>query len=168
MTISNVLAALFLAASIAQSPMDRVAGDRRPVEMTASGGLSIDLAKQIGIAKGDVIIERDDVVVCCDEAEAKYEKNRIEQVTCKGRVVIVRPDGTKATAALAVFRAKEDNITLSGEARVTTESTDLTGERIIYDIARDKLTVEGSKSRFRFKPGTHAEVPARACGKTKP
>jgi lipopolysaccharide transport protein LptA len=153
-------------AAPATSVRDRVTTDQRPVEMTASGGLSIDLKRQVGIAKGDVSIKRDDVHVCCDEAEASYAANRIERVTCRGRVVIVRPDGTRATAALAVFNATEDTVTLTGEARVVTEGADLAGERIIYDIAKDKLEVEGGKSRFRYKPKAElvAEIPERPCG----
>ena len=65
---------------------ERLGADARPVEMTAVGGLSIDLKRQVGVAKGDVVIRRDDVLVCCDEAEAKYAANKIERVTCKGRV----------------------------------------------------------------------------------
>src|SRR6185295_15076234 len=114
-------------------------------------GLSIDLKNKIGIAKGDVLIKREDVMVCCDEAEARYQANRIEQVTCKGRVVIVRPDGTRATASQAVFVAAEDKVTLSGQAHVITESADLQGEKIVYDIARDRVDVQGDKSRFKYK-----------------
>jgi lipopolysaccharide transport protein LptA len=128
--------------------------EHRPVEMTSRGGLSIDLKKKIGIAKGDVLIKRDDVLVCCDEAEARYLANKIERVTCKGRVVIVRPDGTRATAGLAVFLASEDKVTLSGSAHVITEAADLQGERIVYDIKNDRLEVEGDKSRFKYTPIT--------------
>src|SRR5688572_17699164 len=126
--------------------VEPVLPDSRPVEMTAKGGLSIDLKQKIGIAKRDVVIKRDDVLVCCDEAEARYQSNKIERVTCKGRVVIVRPDGTHATAGLAVFIASEDKITLTGSAHVKTEAADLEGEKIIYDIKNDRLEVEGKHS----------------------
>ena len=130
----------------------QLVADGKPVEMSAAGGLSIDLKKHIGIARKDVVIRRDDVTVCCDEAEAKYAGNQIERVTCKGRVVIVRPDGTQATSDLAVFIAAEDSLTLSGNAQVTTVEGKLTGETIIYDIKRDQLEVAGKRSRFQFEP----------------
>ncbi|MCK6547685.1 hypothetical protein L6R52_17675 [Myxococcota bacterium] len=166
LVVALALASAEPAAEPASPARDRVITDQKPVEMTASGGLTIDLKRQVGIAKGDVSIKRDDVHVCCDEAEASYAANRIERVTCRGRVVIVRPDGTRATAALAVFVASEDKVTLTGEARVVTEGADLAGERIIYDIAKDKLEVEGGKSRFRYKPKAElaAEIPERPCG----
>jgi lipopolysaccharide transport protein LptA len=145
-----VLAAITVAALLAaQLPTN----DGRPVEMTSKGGLSIDLKQKIGIAKGDVLIKRDDVLVCCDEAEARYQANKIERVTCKGRVVIVRPDGTRATAGLAVFVASEDKVTLTGSAHVISDVADLQGEKIIYDIKNDRLEVEGQKSRFKYTPG---------------
>lgn len=145
--------------------------DARPVEMTSKGGLSVDLKQKIGVAKGDVLIKRDDVLVCCDEAEARYLKNKIERVTCRGRVVIVRPDGTRATAGVAVFVASEDRVTLSGAAHVVTEAADLQGEKIIYDIKNDRLEVEGQKSRFVYAPVPKAsdpkEQPSRPCPPTR-
>lgn len=132
----------------------RIQTEGRPVEMTSTGGLSIDLKKQTGFAKGDVIIKRDDILVCCDAAEAKYSGNQIERVTCRGRVVIVRPDGTRATADVAVYTAVEDRVTLTGGAHVVTQDTDLKGDKIVYDIARDHVEVEGGKgarSQFKFR-----------------
>lgn len=138
--------------------------DQRPVEMSAAGGLSVDLKRHIGIAKKDVVIRRDDVTVCCDEAEAVYSGNQIEKVTCKGRVVIVRPDGTQATADLAVFLAAQDQVTLSGNAEVVTPEAKLSGEKIIYDIGKDQLEVAGKKSRFQYGPKKGAATPpVRAC-----
>lgn len=148
---------------LGQAPLlDRLQSTGRPVEMTASGGLSLDLKRHVGLARGDVLIQRDDVSVCCDEAEAQYVGDRIERVTCRGRVVIVRSDGTRATAAMAVFVASDDQVTLSGGARVVSEQADLSGEKIIYDIGKDRLAVEGGRSRFKFKPALTEPLP-RAC-----
>ncbi len=145
----------------ADSP--RIAPDR-PVEMSAKGGLQIDLEKKIGTATGDVVIQRDDVVVCCDEAEAQYSEKRIDRVTCRGDVVIVRPDGTKARADVAIFVAEKDAVTLFGKARVYAPDATLSGERIVYDIKRDKLMVEGKQSRFEFVPAKGVAAPKlRAC-----
>jgi lipopolysaccharide transport protein LptA len=132
--------------------------DQHPVDMTSRGGLKVDLKKQIGVAKGDVLIRREDVLVCCDEAEAHYNGDQIERVECRGRVVIVRKDGTKARADVAVFEADKDVVTLKGAARVRSPEADLAGEVIVYDIGQDKLDVAGKNSRFRFKPGTSAPL----------
>ncbi len=142
----------------------RLETDQKPVEMTSKGGLEIDLNKNIGIAKKDVVIRREDVTVCCDEAEARYAKGQVERVTCKGRVVIVRPNGTRAVADLAVFVASKDNIVLTGDARVFAKDARLSGERIVYDIGRDRLVVQGDQSRFKFSPGKSSKLPKmRAC-----
>ena len=109
-----------------------------------------------------MVIRRGEVFVCCDEAEASYTGQRVEEVTCRGRVVIVRPDGTRATADLAVFRADADRVTLKGGARVAAKEADLFGETIIYDIAKDRLRVHGSNSRFEFKPVERPPL-GRAC-----
>lgn len=120
--------------------------------MTAKGRLRVDLKRQLGIAERDVVIRRRDVIVCCDKAEAAYEGDQITRVECRGRVAIVRPDGTRARADAAVFEAKIDLLTLSGSARVRAPTADLVGEVITYDVARDVLEVSGGPSRFRFKP----------------
>jgi lipopolysaccharide transport protein LptA len=170
----TTLVALFAGADPAAKPTgaghDRVQPDSRPVEIESSSGFSMDMKNHTGFAKGDVVIKREDVLVCCDEADAKFASDSsIERVTCRGRVVIVKPDGTRATAHLAVFVASEDKVTLTGDAHVHREDTDLTGEQIIYDIGHDHLEVGGSRSRFqRVKPGTPApkEASSRPCPPT--
>jgi lipopolysaccharide transport protein LptA len=143
---------------------DRLRGEGKPVEMTAKGRLQIDLEKHVGVATGDVVIRREDVTVCCDRAEARFSGDRVEWVECRGRVVIVRPDGTRARADAAVFDATKDQVTLSGRARVRSAEADLEGQEIVYDIAADKLDVAGGPSRFRF---AHKDLPPfeldRAC-----
>lgn len=162
-------AAALVAALLAAAPeaKEKVRPDSRPVEMSARGGLEVDLKRHVGVAKGDVLIQRDDVMVCCDEAEARYQGDRIERVECRGRVVIVRPDGTRARADLAVFDASKDLVTLEGGARVRSPEADLAGEKIIYDIARDRLDVRGKKSRFRYAPPS-ADAPKEALPLDRP
>lgn len=136
----------------------------RPVDMRAKGGLSVDLKKQTGTAQGDVVIQREDVTVCCDRADATFTKNAIQRVECRGNVVVLRPDGTRARADVAVFDASTDTVTLAGKARVQSTEADLEGESIVYDIASDRLEVKGNKARFRYAPVPGALLPlGRAC-----
>lgn len=144
--------AILLALLVVASGQGRLAGDGDPVEMTAKGGLQVDLEAKIGVAQGDVTIRRSDVLVCCDRAEAHYSGDRVERVECRGRVAIVRPDGTRAKADVAVFDATADRLTLTGRAKLRSAEADLEGAEIIYDIAADKLDVRGGESRFRFQP----------------
>jgi lipopolysaccharide transport protein LptA len=149
----------------AAPPSGRDAAREVPIEMTAKGGLSVNLKTQIGLARGDVIVRRDDVTLCCDRAEARFDGDQIRRVECSGRVVIRRADGTIARADLAVFEADADRLVLTGDARVRSTLASLDGERIVYDVARDELTVEGGRSRVRYTPqqkGARAE-PERAC-----
>ena len=141
-----------------------VTADRGPVRMSAQGGLQVDLKRRVGVAKGDGIIRRAAGTGCCDEAEALYDADRIRKVTCRGRVVIRRPDGTVAVADEAIFEADANALTLSGDARVFTKDARLSGPRIVYDIAKDALSVVGGTSRFAFDP-KGAELPKdlRAC-----
>ncbi|MCB9655405.1 MAG: hypothetical protein H6729_14895 [Deltaproteobacteria bacterium] len=158
------LALLALAPALALAQKGKPSPRDRPVEMTARGGLTVDLKRNVGLAKGDVVIRRDDVLVCCDEAEAQYAGNKVERITCRGRVVILRPDGTSASADVAIFEAVHDKLELKGRARVTGRGTDLSGEQIIYDVARDKLEVAGARSRFKFVPGdVGPPAPLRPC-----
>ena len=135
--------------------------------MTAKGGLKVDLEAKVGVATGDVTIRRKDVIVCCDTATAKYTGERIERVECRGRVAIVRPDGTRARADVAVFDATKDRITLTGKAKLRSAEADLEGSVIVYDIAADKLDVQGEQSRFAFR-GASAQPPPLDLERTCP
>lgn len=154
-------AALLLLA-LSAPPQDRLRGDGEPVELSSKGGISIDMDLDVGIAREDVVIRRKDVTVCCDEAEAHYTGGQIERVTCRGRVVIVRPDGTKATASVAVYQAAADTVTLTGKAKVYSKDAHLAGEKIIYDIGKDRLEVAGKRSKFSFAPAAKVP-PLRKC-----
>lgn len=144
---------------------DRLAKDRQPVQMYAEGGIQVDLERRVGVATKDVVIWRDDITVCCDRAEAEYDERQIRKVTCSGRVVIVRPDGTQAAADLAVFEAKVNAVTLEGGAKVWTKDARLSGARIVYDIGKDKLSVVGGSSRFAFDP--KGKAPPRGLRRCK-
>lgn len=155
------LAVLLTAAAAPPPVVDARSG---PVRMTAKGGIEVDLEKRIGIARTDVVIARDDVTVCCDVARAEYAADQIRKVTCRGRVVVVRADGTKASADLAVFEAVKNAVTLEGKAKVWTADARLSGRRIVYDIGADKLSVVGGQSRFDFDPkGRTPPSELRAC-----
>lgn len=145
---------LLLPLLIAGPPQGGLRGrtTKEPVELSAEGGISIDLENDTGVARKNVVIRRRDVTVCCDEAKARYRGGRIQVVTCRGHVVIVRPDGTKAAAETAIYQADGDSVTLIGDARVYAKDAQLSGARIVYDIARDRLEVAGKRSRFAFKP----------------
>jgi lipopolysaccharide transport protein LptA len=134
-----------------------------PVEMSARGGLEVDLKAHRGKAKGEVVIRRGDVTVCCDEAEAEFEGDRIQRVECKGRVVIVRGDGTRARADLAVFDARADRVTLSGAAKLSSKEAALESESIVYDLKTDQLSAAGKQSRFRLDPSSKPLELERAC-----
>lgn len=157
----SLLLALGLAAP---GPLGKLKKDDRPVHMRAKGGIQVDLKRRVGVATNDVVISRDDVTVCCDRAEAVYDEQRIRKVTCTGRVVIVRPDGTKAAADAAIFEADANAVTLKGRARVWTTDARLTGKRIVYDIGADTISVVGGESRFAFDPkGKTPPSNLRAC-----
>ncbi len=163
-SVTSALLALALGVG-APVALTAAKGKERPVDMRARGGLSVDLKKQTGTAHGDVVIQRDDVTVCCDRADATFSKNAIQRVECSGNVVVLRPDGTRARADRAVFDAATDTVTLAGKARVQSIEADLEGESIVYDIAADRLEVTGKKARFRYSPQPEAPL---ALGRTCP
>ena len=146
----------------------RVDASAVSVEMTAAGGIELDLERQIGKARTDVIVRRGDVTVCCDEARADYRGGRIVRLACRGRVVIRRADGIRATADEAVYVASRDALTLSGRVWLDTKDATLSGTRLVYDIRRDRLHVVGAKSRFAWTPGlSTARRSVRPCPKPR-
>lgn len=172
MTWASIVGGSFVAAALGlPSPAERpsrVDSGPLPVEMTAAGGIELDLERQVGTARTDVVIRRGDVTVCCDEARAGYRGGRIVRLACRGRVVIRRADGTRAAADEAVYVAARDALTLSGHVWLDTGDATLSGTRLVYDIRRDRLNMVGTKSRFVFMPGpatgpAAGRRPSRPC-----
>ncbi len=124
----------------------------------------LDLAGGRGSAHGNVVIRSGDFVLCCDRLEAKYADGSIEELLCKGRVVIRKRDGTQVTASQVDFRASERRLTFQGNVVVWQKGGMLAGPRMIFDLRTERLEVTGARSRLSWSPGTSAPPPAgRPC-----
>ena len=137
-----------------------------PIEMTADGRMTVDLARRVGRAEGGVVIRRRDLVVCCDEAKAKYGRDAIEAVSCQGRVVIRGVDRTVITARSVEFRVDVNRLTLKDDVIVWRPDGRLSGPHVEYDLSTKRLEVKGPGSAFRYTPGSPSALPAtRSCPK---
>lgn len=154
------LAALAWGLVASPEPEGRLA--RAPIEMSSDGGIRIDLRRRTGTAEGHVVIRRRDLVVCCDRAVARYGSDRISEVTCRGNVVIHRADGMRIMAAQARFVADRERLVLTGGVRVWREEGYLSGQRIEFDLARDRLDVRGPGSTLVLAEGA-TPPPSPAC-----
>ena len=124
----------------------------QPVEITADGGLVVDLRRGLGRARGNVVIRRPDLVVCCREAEASYASGRVTSFSCRGDVIINLQHGGRITAAQAEFRATAERLTLSGDVVVDRAEGRLSGPKLEYDIREDRLQMSGPGSALRLTP----------------
>ncbi|MEL7369018.1 MAG: LptA/OstA family protein [Myxococcota bacterium] len=137
--------------------------DRTPVEISAKGGMSVDLEKGLGRAEGDVVIRRRDLVVCCDRAEAVYAKGQIRAVACRGNVVIRRTDGTRIVAEQVNFQPGRKRLALSGRVKVWRSDGQLTGDRMTYALDTGRLEVRGARSTLKLTPDGDPPPAAPKC-----
>lgn len=148
-------------ASGADAAPDVVVPADAPIEMTADGGLTIDFDRQTGRAEGNVVIRRTDMIVCCDRADARFNRGRIAQVRCEGDVVINRVDGTRITAEALQFEAVHHRLVLTGRVVAQRPDGQLTGARMVYRLDKDELQVSGPGSTLRLRPPPSGSVQTR-------
>ena len=163
MTAILVLAAWGIASGV--SAPDAIADGRPiPVEMTADEGLVVDLAKGTGLARGNVVLRRGDLVVCCDRAEARYGKAGIDRIACRGRVIVRHGEQTLISAQTIEFQVASNRLLLRGQVDVWRKEGRLRGNKMVFDIDSERLEVSGAQSRLIWAP-TVLPPARRSCPK---
>ncbi|MEM7674526.1 MAG: hypothetical protein AAF449_00835 [Myxococcota bacterium] len=132
-----------------------------PIEIRAKGGMVVDLERGIGRAIGGVIIQRRDLVVCCDRADAAYAGGRVKAIACRGHVMIRRVDGTVITAEQVNFQPGRQRLALSGGVKVWRLDGQLSGDRVEYALDTGRIEVFGPRSVLKLMPiGDKSRAPA--------
>lgn len=126
-----------------------------------SDNLSIDNKTSSAVFTGNVVVERDGVVMTADHVKVLYKdpaddeegqrRDDVEQVEATGNVKIV--DGQRTiTATKALYDVPEDNMTLTGDVIVTEgrENT-IRGTKMLYDISQGLITISADAGRVKAK-----------------
>jgi len=126
----------------AQIPMDL------PVSIAANSA-ELDDRQGTGVYQGDVVVTRGNMTLWADRITLYAPERRPERLVAEGRPVRAEmPDPNElprtATAQRMEYHFATQMLTLTGEARVHTNTEDARGERITYDLTRDVIRAESS------------------------
>jgi outer membrane protein assembly factor BamD len=113
------------------------------------------------IFRGNVVARQKDIVIYADSIEAKVIENGkgIERVLASGNVKVQQ--GLRvASCQKAVFLNLDQKIILTGEPKVSEGDNMVSGEEIIFDLARNRVEVKGGaggRGKAKIHPGEELE-----------
>lgn len=95
--------------------------------------------------QGKVKVTQGDMTITTDLLEGIYnENNEIQTLNAKKNVVIVKGEKLRATGEKAVYDAKTEIITLTGNPEVTEGESQLLADIIKIYVAEDRSEAEGN------------------------
>ena len=92
----------------------------------------------------------------CDEAELRFEDDRLKSATIRGNPVSMRNDGDvviEGNAATVEYDAESQQVRFMGGAVLETRASRVSGQSIVYDLRNESVTVnppEGEPVTFTF------------------
>ncbi len=122
------------------------------------------------IYKGNVTVTQGDMTLTAQEMEGTYsEDNRIQVLTARTQVTILKGPGIKATGEKAVYTADKSILTLTDNPAIDQEGSTLTADVIKVFLNENRSIAEGQvrmklkeKSTAKAPPAAPAEVPPPA------
>lgn len=157
---TSLLFAVLATAVLAFPLHAQTLGKSGPVDIT-SRQLDVLQAKGLATFTGDVTVTQGGFTLNADKVVADYSGpgGDITSITATGNVIITRTGagGTaeKATGSTATYLPDSQNLTLTGAVTLTRGPSQLSGDKLVYDIASGNARVTNSAGpvKARFVPG---------------
>ncbi len=119
--------------------------------------LEIDQQAQRGIYRGSVRVDQGTLRVTADEMIVEYRNKKVVKITASGNPAHYQQQleeneaQVKADAATIIYHTTEERLDLRGNAFLTQDGNEITGEYIRYDIVAGKVDAEaGEDGRVRM------------------
>jgi lipopolysaccharide transport protein LptA/LPS export ABC transporter protein LptC len=102
---------------------------------------------------GQVVVKGDEMSLLCDKVYVRTNQdNKPEKMDAQGRVKILTK-GTIAKSERAVYYFREEKVMLEGSPRVTRNNVQMEGGVIVYDLSKDRFSVEKPRMRIEQPSG---------------
>ena len=122
--------------------------DKTPVEIKADR-FEADLSKNLLTFKGHVSAKQGKRVIYADQMEVSYaEDGKVKVLDAKGNVKINMGDSF-ATADRMILDNTKELIHLIGNPRLVQGGQIIVGEKMVYEISKEKLTVDQPRIEWR-------------------
>ena len=148
-----LLTLLFTPAAFAQ------AMGKGPVDITAQQ-LDVQQKKGTAVFSGDVVVKQGEMTLTAPKVTATYgsKGGDIEAIEATGGVTITRPGQNgvteKAVGTTALYSPANGNMVMTGAVTLTRGPSQLSGDKLTYDLANGNARVTNSKGpvKARFVP----------------
>ena len=108
---------------------------------------------------GDVKVTKDDFIIYCDKLvgynldkadrkEGEQDAARFDKIIATGNVIINRAEGGSATSDQATYYQEKEQLVLTGNPVVKSESDIVKGEKIIIFLKEDRVQVDEPTGTF--------------------
>ena len=146
--IRKLLAAFSLLFLFAQNAV-ALESDRNQSVLVEADEVEMDFSSGTRIYRGNVSVRQGTIRIIADQIELIYKGEQLDHGIAIGNPAVFRqrPDGKDHDVIGTGRRIELDEIqnivTFIGDARLRQDRDAIEGERIVYDMARDRMIVRG-------------------------
>jgi lipopolysaccharide export system protein LptA len=116
----------------------------QPIHIRADNA-EIDQQQGLVIYRGEVRVDQGTLRVTADEMTVEYVEQKVVRITAKGtpahyqQQIEADEDQVKAHSSTIIYYTQEERLDLLGDAFLTQEGNEITGDLIKYDIVAGKV-----------------------------
>jgi len=170
-SILTVVACLFLAVSTAHA----LSSDRSKPATIEANEVEFDFRTGKRVYKGNVVVVQGTLRITGDKLVVQYsqENQQIERATTWGDPATFkqRPDGKEhdvyGEGDEIVLNELENTLTLIENAVMTQAGNTAKGNKIVYDMATDRMTVKGMRQQQQQQAGAEDEGSEKEDGRAR-
>jgi lipopolysaccharide export system protein LptA len=142
----------------------------QPIHIRADNA-EIDQDQQLVIYRGAVQVDQGTLRVKADEMTVEYRDQKVVRITAKGKPAHYQQqiededDQVTATSTTIVYHTQDEKLDLLGNAYLTQQGNEITGEVIKYDIVAGKVDAQSNAEgpvRMILQPATRSKSAAPA------
>jgi lipopolysaccharide export system protein LptA len=124
-------------------------GNKQNPILITSDRMEVDRQKNILIYQGQVVAIQGDMTMRSDKLTTYFDPDlqQIKEAIAEGKLVQVNQGDRVATGTKAVFDGVTQTMTMTGNPMMRQGNSQVTGEKIIYFMAEDRMIVESGKDR---------------------
>lgn len=116
----------------------------QPIHIRANSA-EMDQEQGVVIYRGDVQVDQGTLRVTADEMTVEYEEQEVIRITAKGeparykQQIEADEEEVHARSSTIIYHTRDERIDLVGNAFLTQEGNEITGDLIEYDIVAGKV-----------------------------
>ena len=138
----------------------------QPIHIRADNA-EIDQDQQLVIYRGDVQVDQGTLRVTADEMTVEYRNQKVVRITATGAPAHYQQqlnetkEQVKARSSTIVYHTQDERLDLMGNAFLTQEGNEITGDQIKYDIVAGKVDAQSQSNervRMVLQPATRTSA----------